>query len=177
MIGEKEKNNNKGKSFFCTTSLVPHHYNAHLCPKLAPSLQVNMYALKRAIHVIHASVQPPRLTKFSLIPPKNVEVEFADGNVFNLSAEFLRVYSPAVDSKIRSVGGEKVIFGRCHVGIMSAEPVGNYGIRILFDDLHKTGIYTWDYFYHLGSNKFTLMRNYIKTLKKHGLSRQPRRSQ
>ncbi|KAF5740447.1 hypothetical protein HS088_TW11G00516 [Tripterygium wilfordii] len=68
-----------------------------------------------------------------------------------------------------------VIFGRRHVGIMSAEPVGNYGVRIIFDDLHKTGIYTWDYFYHLGSNKFSLMRNYIKTLKKHGLSRDPSR--
>ncbi|KAL2923998.1 DNA-directed RNA polymerase subunit beta' [Bienertia sinuspersici] len=107
------------------------------------------------------------------IPP--VELEFADSRAFNLSAEFLRVYSPAADSKIRSVGGEKVIFGRRHVGIMSAEPVGNYGVRLLFDDLHKTGIYTWSYFYYLGSNKFTLMRNYIKTLKKHGLNRDPKR--
>ncbi|XP_077252094.1 myb domain protein isoform X3 [Tasmannia lanceolata] len=104
-----------------------------------------------------------------------VEVEFSDGSIFHLSAEFLRIYSPAADSKIRSVGGEKVIFGRRHVGIMSAEPVGNYGVRIAFDDLHKTGIYTWDYFYHLGTNKFTLMRNYIQTLKKHGLSRDPQR--
>ncbi|KAG0490120.1 hypothetical protein HPP92_006983 [Vanilla planifolia] len=68
-----------------------------------------------------------------------------------------------------------VIFGRRHVGIMSAEPIGNYGVRILFDDLHKTGIYTWDYLYHLGSHKFTLMRSYIKTLKKYGLSRDPQR--
>ncbi|KAJ8445316.1 hypothetical protein Cgig2_010674 [Carnegiea gigantea] len=104
-----------------------------------------------------------------------VEVEFSDGCEFKLSAEFLRVYSPAADSKIRSFGGEKVIFGRRYVGIMSAEPVGNYGVRLLFDDLHKTGIYTWEYFYHLGSNKFSLMRNYIKTLKKHGLSRDPKR--
>ncbi|KAL9998574.1 putative gamma-butyrobetaine hydroxylase-like, GBBH-like domain superfamily [Helianthus debilis subsp. tardiflorus] len=57
---------------------------------------------------------------------------------------------------------------------MSAEPIGNYGVRLLFDDLHKTGIYTWDYFYYLGSNKFTLMRSYIDTLRKHGLSRDPR---
>lgn len=104
-----------------------------------------------------------------------VEVEFADGSSFHLSAEFLRVYSPAADSKIRSVGGEKVIFGRRHVGIMSAESVGNYGVRILFDDLHKTGIFTWDYLHHLGSNKFSLMRSYIRTLRKHGLSRDPRR--
>ncbi|PON44031.1 hypothetical protein PanWU01x14_269670 [Parasponia andersonii] len=68
-----------------------------------------------------------------------------------------------------------VISGRRQVGIMSAEPVGNYGVRIIFDDLHKTGIYSWDYFHHLGSNKFSLMKNYIKSLKKHGLSRDPPR--
>ncbi|KAI3776890.1 hypothetical protein L1987_46680 [Smallanthus sonchifolius] len=118
----------------------------------------------------------PRLIRFALHPPKNVKVEFADGSRYKLPAEYLRVLSPAVDSKIRSIGGEKVIYGRRYVGIMSAEPVGNYGVRILFDDLHKTGIYTWDYFYHLGSNKFTLMRSYINTLRKHGLSRDPRSS-
>ncbi|KAI3831563.1 hypothetical protein MKX03_029521 [Papaver bracteatum] len=133
-------------------------------------------AFRRSIHTSPLQTTP-RLTKISLHPPKTVEVEFADGSAFNLSAEFLRVHSPAVDSKIRSVGGEKVIYGRRHVGIMSAEPIGNYGLRVAFDDLHKTGIYTWDYFYHLGSNKFTLMRNYIRTLKKHGLSRDPQRRQ
>ena len=69
----------------------------------------------------------PQLTRFSLQAPKLVEVEFANGRVFKLSAEFLRINSPAVDGKIRSIGGEKVISGRRHVGIMSAEPVGNYG--------------------------------------------------
>ncbi|XP_072999823.1 uncharacterized protein [Typha latifolia] len=68
-----------------------------------------------------------------------------------------------------------VIFGRRHVGIMSAEPVGNYGVKIVFDDLHKTGIFTWDYFYHLGASKFSLMREYIKILRKHNLSREPQR--
>ncbi|ONM35458.1 hypothetical protein ZEAMMB73_Zm00001d042469 [Zea mays] len=84
-------------------------------------------AVLRRLHT--AAAQPPRLTKFALHPPKFVEIEFADGSSFHLSAEFLRVYSPAADSKIRSVGGEKVIFGRRHVGIMSAESVGNYGVR------------------------------------------------
>ncbi|KAJ6298709.1 hypothetical protein OIU76_019796 [Salix suchowensis] len=134
-----------------------------------------MLAIQKAIRRIHTSLDAPRLTRFTLQAPKNVEVEYANGSKFNLTAEFLRIHSPAVDGKVRSVGGEKVIIGRRHVGIMSAEPVGNYGVRIIFDDLHKTGIYTWDYFYHLGSNKFTLMRNYIKTLKKHGLSRDPPR--
>ncbi|WOL03675.1 hypothetical protein Cni_G12395 [Canna indica] len=132
--------------------------------------------LLSAIRLAHAAAPLSlRLTRFALRPPKAVEVEFSDGSIFSLPAEFLRVYSPAVDSKIRTIGGEKVISGRLHVGIMSAEAVGNYGVRIIFDDLHKTGIYTWDYFYHLGSNKFTLMRNYIKSLKKHGLSRDPKR--
>ncbi|XP_024978002.1 uncharacterized protein LOC112515420 isoform X3 [Cynara cardunculus var. scolymus] len=57
-----------------------------------------------------------------------VVAEFTDGSRYNLPAEFLRVFSPSVDSKIRSIGGEKVIYGRRHVGIMSAEPVGNYGV-------------------------------------------------
>uniref|UniRef100_A0A0D9YIT8 Gamma-butyrobetaine hydroxylase-like N-terminal domain-containing protein n=1 Tax=Oryza glumipatula TaxID=40148 RepID=A0A0D9YIT8_9ORYZ len=122
-----------------------------------------------------AAAQPPRLTKLALHPPRSVEVEFTDGSSFHLSAEFLRVHSPAADSKIISVSGEKVIFGRRYVGIMSAELVGNYGIRILFDDLHKTGIFTWDYLHHLGSKKFSLTRNYIRTLRKHGLSRDPQR--
>ncbi|XP_015579504.1 uncharacterized protein LOC8270507 isoform X1 [Ricinus communis] len=133
-----------------------------------------MLGIRRtAIRWIHTTVDAPCLTRFTLQPPKSVEVEYANGSKFNLSAEFLRIHSPAVDGKVRSIGGEKVIFGRRHVGIMSAEPVGNYGVRMIFDDLHKTGIFTWDYFYHLGSNKFTLMRNYIKTLRKHGLSRDP----
>ncbi|KAL4184223.1 hypothetical protein AMTRI_Chr11g102270 [Amborella trichopoda] len=118
-----------------------------------------------AIRGICTTANTPRLTKFILHPPGWVEVEFGDRSTFSLSAEFLRIYSPAVNSK--------VICGRRHVGIMSAQPVGNYGVRILFDDLHKTGIYTWDYLYHLGSYKFTLVREYIRSLKKHGLSREP----
>ncbi|GER29529.1 hypothetical protein STAS_05391 [Striga asiatica] len=131
--------------------------------------------LGTAIRSVQTASESPRLTRFSLHAPKAVEVEFNNGSAYILSAEYLRVYSPAVDSKIRSIGGEKVIFGRRHVGIMSAEPVGNYGVRLLFDDLHKTGIFTWDYFHHLGANKFPLMKNYIRILKKHGLTRDPTR--
>ncbi|KAJ8767905.1 hypothetical protein K2173_020845 [Erythroxylum novogranatense] len=132
-----------------------------------------MIIMRTSLRRIHTNVDAPRLTRFNLQAPKCVEVEYANGTKFSLSAEFLRINSPAVDAKVRSIRGDKVISGRRHVGIMSAEPVGNYGVRILFDDLHKTGIYTWDYFYHLGSNKFTLIRNYIRTLRKHGLSRDP----
>ncbi|XP_010252229.1 PREDICTED: uncharacterized protein LOC104593874 isoform X2 [Nelumbo nucifera] len=86
-----------------------------------------MSRLPEIFRSMHTFVQTPRLTRFSLQPPKTVEVEFCDGKVFNLSAEFLRIYSPAANNKIRSAGGERVIHGRRYVGIMSAEPVGNYG--------------------------------------------------
>ncbi|CAN7102051.1 unnamed protein product [Brassica rapa subsp. narinosa] len=127
-----------------------------------------MFVITRLIcRRIHGTsdVTVPKLSGFSILSPKHVEVEYADGTKFKFSSEFLRVNSPAADGKIRSIGGDKVISGRRYVGIMSAEPVGNYGVR--------TGIYPWDYFYELGSNKFSLMRNYIKTLQKHRLSREP----
>ncbi|XP_023528840.1 uncharacterized protein LOC111791650 isoform X2 [Cucurbita pepo subsp. pepo] len=90
-------------------------------------MRETMLALQRAFRTIHTTVDAPQITSFALRAPKYVEVKFADGSVFNLSAEFLRVYSPAADAKVRSIGGEKVISGRRHVSIMSAEPVGNYG--------------------------------------------------
>ncbi|KAL0331903.1 UNVERIFIED_CONTAM: hypothetical protein Scaly_2091800 [Sesamum calycinum] len=130
-----------------------------------------------AIRSVKTVAECPRLTKFSLHAPKAVEVEFDNGSAYSLSAEYLRICSQQstvrLDQSEDNLSLDQVISGRRHVGIMSAEPVGNYGVRLLFDDLHKTGIFTWDYFYHLGSNKFSLMRNYIQTLKKHGLSRDP----
>ncbi|KAJ7541272.1 hypothetical protein O6H91_10G052000 [Diphasiastrum complanatum] len=116
----------------------------------------------------------PHLSKIILPSPHKVEVEFDNGRKFQFSSEFLRVQSLAADSKNRTKFGQPtVISGRRHVGIMSLEFVGNYAVRIMFDDLHNTGIYTWDYLYHLGENKFSLMRNYIKFLRQKGLSRDP----
>ncbi|CAN8266228.1 unnamed protein product [Cochlearia groenlandica] len=129
--------------------------------------------ISRRIHATTSDVTVPKLSRFSVTSSKTVELEYGDGSKFCFSSEFLRIHSPAADGKIRSIRGEKVISGRRHVGIMSAEPVGNYGVRLVFDDLHRTGIYPWDYFYQLGSNKFGLMRNYIQTLRKHNLSREP----
>ncbi|EFJ27751.1 hypothetical protein SELMODRAFT_76016, partial [Selaginella moellendorffii] len=100
------------------------------------------------------------------------EIEFDDGQKFQMSAEYLRVYSPAADSKRRS----KIVSGRRHVGIMSIDPIGNYAIRITFDDLHNTGIYTWDYLDHLTHSKISLMKQYLKSLKELGLSRDPRKT-
>jgi len=59
------------------------------------------------------------------------------------------------------------------VGILNIEPTGNYAIRIIFDDLHDTGIYSWDYLYEIGEKKYSLIRKYIKALKQKKLSREP----
>ena len=60
------------------------------------------------------------------------------------------------------------------MGVMGLEQIGNYAIRLQFDDLHASGIYTWPFLYDLGVNKFQYMREYIKGLKRHGESREPR---
>ncbi|KAH7284009.1 hypothetical protein KP509_34G035400 [Ceratopteris richardii] len=143
-------------------------------------MEPSLLLLRRrvACHFLHRSLSNssskcPIITNFKLLSPQLVEVAFDNGQVFHLSAEFLRVESPAADSKRRTIKGEKVIAGRRNVGIMSIEQVGNYGVRIHFDDLHNTGIFSWDYLYYLGTNKFSLMKDYLKTLKKHNLSRSP----
>eukprot|EP00898_Chlorokybus_atmophyticus_P008850 jgi/Chlat1/8967/Chrsp94S08261 len=95
---------------------------------------------------------------------KMLEVHFDNGRSFNLPAELLRVESPSALNR-------RVVSGRRHVGIMGVESVGNYGVRLMFDDLHDTGIYTWDFIYNLGDNKFGRIRQYLCSLKRAGLSR------
>ncbi|WIA37209.1 hypothetical protein OEZ86_014161 [Tetradesmus obliquus] len=105
---------------------------------------------------------------------KVLEVTFSDGSVSKYSAELLRVCSPSAEN--RSTGGNvKVAAGRRHVGIMGLEPVGNYAVRINFDDLHSTGLYTWDYLHDLGQHKFSRAKQYIAALREQGASRDPRK--
>lgn len=104
---------------------------------------------------------------------KTLEVDFEDGTSFAFPAEFLRVESPSAEVKGHGPGQKKIIPGRRHVGIMSVEPVGNYAIRIGFDDLHNTGIYSWDYLYELGEKKEELWEKYLAALEARGLSREP----
>lgn len=104
---------------------------------------------------------------------KILEVDFDDGNSFSLPAELLRVESPSAEVQGHNPTQKKTISGRRHVGIMELEPVGNYAVRIKFDDLHDTGIYSWDYLYYLGKNKDEAWSNYLKALEEKGLSRDP----
>jgi DUF971 family protein len=100
-------------------------------------------------------------------------VTFDDGARFELPAELLRVESPSAEVKGHGPGQKTTVAGRRHVGIMDLEPVGNYAVRIMFDDLHNTGMYSWDYLYHLGQNQERLWTDYLAALEQHGLSRDP----
>ena len=87
---------------------------------------------------------------------KRLEVVFEDGREFSLPAEYLRVESPSAEVQGHVPGQKQIVPGRRHVGIMGLEPVGTYALRIKFDDLHDTGIYSWDYLYRLGEQQDVL---------------------
>ena len=103
---------------------------------------------------------------------KSLTVIFDNGETFTLAAEYLRVESPSAE--VQAHGGEKVIVGgRRHVGIMQIEPVGNYAIRLVFDDLHDTGIYSWQTLLELGREQDDRWTAYLDALSERGLSRDP----
>ena len=98
-------------------------------------------------------------------------VEFDDGSIYNLSAELLRVESPSAEVRGHGASQKQVLSGCSNVAIRSLEPVGNYAIRIIFDDEHNSGIYSWSYLYELGEKKEELWRRYLQMLDSLGLSR------
>ena len=104
---------------------------------------------------------------------KILEVDFSDGSHFALPAELLRVESPSAEVQGHGHGQKTLIAGRRHVGIMAVEPVGNYAVRIKFDDLHDTGIFSWPYLYRLGRDRDRIWQDYLDALAEHGLSRDP----
>ncbi len=102
-----------------------------------------------------------------------LEIDFDDGKRFRYPAELLRVESPSAEVQGHGPSQKQIVAGRAHVGIMELEPVGNYAIRIKFDDLHDTGIFSWAYLYELGQNGETLWAQYLAALAAKGLSREP----
>lgn len=104
---------------------------------------------------------------------KLLEVDFDNGKTFALPAELLRVESPSAEVQGHGPGQKQIVSGRRHVGIMELEPVGNYAIRIKFDDLHDTGIYSWDLLYIMGEEKDRIWQEYLDALAEKGLSRDP----
>ncbi|WP_169566522.1 gamma-butyrobetaine hydroxylase-like domain-containing protein [Sneathiella limimaris] len=104
---------------------------------------------------------------------KRLHVTFSDGKSFEYPAELLRVESPSAEVQGHSPSQKQLVAGRRHVGIMSLEPVGNYAVRLNFDDLHDTGIFSWDFLYTLGLTQDDVWENYLNSLEKAGLSRDP----
>ncbi len=102
-----------------------------------------------------------------------LEIDFDDGASFKLPAEQLRVESPSAEVQGHGPSQKVLIAGRRYVGIMELEPVGNYAVRIKFDDLHSTGIFSWDYLYDLGRRQDEIWSAYLAALDRDGLSRDP----
>ncbi len=106
---------------------------------------------------------------------RRLEIDFDNGVTFGYPAEFLRVESPSAEVQGHGPGQKQLVAGRAAVGIIGVEPVGNYAVRIKFDDLHDTGIYSWSYLYDLGERQAALWQAYLAAMAAAGLSRDPQR--
>jgi len=102
---------------------------------------------------------------------KELMIAFDDGQKFDLKAEYLRVKSPSAEVQGHSPEERKTVGGKREVAILEVLPVGNYAVRLEFDDLHSTGIYTWPYLSELGRNYAKLWQEYLDELAAKGLSR------
>lgn len=104
---------------------------------------------------------------------QKLHVAFDDGARFVFPAEYLRVESPSAEVQGHGPSQRTTVAGRRHVGIMAVEPVGHYAVRLVFDDLHDTGIYDWDLLYRLGCEHEARWQVYLDALIAKGLSRDP----
>ena len=102
---------------------------------------------------------------------RTLRVAFDDGSIFDLSAELLRVTSPSAEVQGHSEAERKTVGGKRNVTILSVDPVGNYAIRIGFDDMHSTGIYSWAFLRDLGVNAGQRFQDYLDDLQAKGLDR------
>jgi DUF971 family protein len=102
---------------------------------------------------------------------RTLNVTFDDGHSFSLSAELLRVTSPSAEVQGHSEVERKTVGGKRNVAILSVDPVGNYAVRIGFDDMHTTGIYSWAFLHDLGINAEQRFRNYLDDLSAKSLDR------
>ncbi|MDE2581342.1 MAG: DUF971 domain-containing protein [Rhodospirillales bacterium] len=102
-----------------------------------------------------------------------LHVAFDDASRFDLPAEYLRVESPSAEVQGHGPDQRTIVPGRRHVSITAIEPVGNYAVRLTFDDLHDTGIYSWDYLHELGREQDERWTRYLNELAARGLSRDP----
>lgn len=100
-----------------------------------------------------------------------LDVTYADGRRYSLPLEYLRVYSPSAEVRGHGGGEATLVPGKRNVNVERVEPVGNYAVRLVFDDGHSTGLYSWDVFEELGANHAAWWDRYLTRLAEHGLSR------
>jgi DUF971 family protein len=122
------------------------------------------------------------MTELQIPPPtdlkyhkrsRELEVRFADGMNARLSAEFLRVHSPSAEVKGHAAGEGILVTDKESVGIAQIEPIGLYAVRIVFDDGHNTGLYTWSYLYEMCSEHDRKWARYLERLAQAGKARHP----
>jgi DUF971 family protein len=102
---------------------------------------------------------------------RTLTVAFDNGDSFDLAAEYLRVRSPSAEVQGHSPDERKTVAGKRNVAILEVNPVGNYAVRLVFDDLHSTGIYSWDYLLTLGRDRDANWQDYLDELAGKGLTR------
>jgi DUF971 family protein len=102
---------------------------------------------------------------------RTLRVAFDDGRSLDLPAELLRVTSPSAEVQGHSEAERKTVGGKRNVTILSVDPVGNYAVRIGFDDMHTTGIYSWTFLRDLGVNAERRLQDYLDDLQAKGLDR------
>lgn len=122
----------------------------------------------------HKEMAKPIPTMINLHQASRVlEISFDDGSQFDLSCELLRAYSPSAEVRGHGAGQGVLQTGKEMVTIRNIEQVGNYAVKLDFDDGHNTGIYSWDYLYDLGQNKERYWQEYLAALEKAGYQRDP----
>ena len=104
---------------------------------------------------------------------KSLAVTFEGGERFTLAAEYLRVTSPSAEVQGHSANERKTVPGKRNVAILEVQQIGNYAVRLVFDDMHSTGIYSWDYLCELGRTHKRVWQEYIDELASKNLSRDP----
>ena len=104
---------------------------------------------------------------------KVLEIAFDDGARYRLTFEFLRVHSPSAEVRGHGPGQEVLQVGKQNVNLLDAQPSGSYALKLIFDDGHDTGLYTWKYLYELGKYQEALWHDYLRQLEMAGESRDP----
>ena len=100
-----------------------------------------------------------------------LEIAFSDGAEFKIPFELMRIYSPSAEVQGHGPGQEILQTGKREVGIAALEPIGNYAVKPVFTDGHESGLFTWDYLYHLGADQSALWEAYQQRLQLAGVER------